>query len=189
MFTRVAALVVFGAAAAASAQDTPGLGGRWALNHERSQDLASRIKEVAGSETMAGGPSWSDNTWIPWGADFKEGERLSVREFLLGAVPAFDSVEIQPRADEVTTVHGAGASRIFRLSRASAGTSALSGETVKRQASFEGGTLVLESKGKEGLFRETFTLEPAGTLVYQLHLKQKRLKAPLEVRLVYDRAP
>ena len=189
MFTRAAALVVF-AAAAASAQDAPGLGGRWALNHQLSQDLAGRIKAVAGSAMMEGGPSWSDNTWIPWGKNFTEGDRLSVREFLLGAVPAFDSIEIQPRGDEVTTVHGAGGSRIFRLTRTSAGTSALSGETVKRTARLDGGTLLLESKGKSGLLRETFTLESSGSrLVYQLHLEQKRLKGDLDTRLVYDRAP
>jgi hypothetical protein len=190
MHARVAALVLF-AAAAAAAEEPPGLTGAWSLNRELSQNLAERIKAVAGSEQMAGGPrTWATETWLPWKANFGENDRLTVREFLLAAVPAFDAIEIEQGAGEVKTVHGEGASRIFNLTRKSAGTSALGGEKVERQARLEGGQLVLESKGKDGVFQETLTLESAGArVVYTLRLEQKRLKGPLEARLVYDRAP
>lgn len=176
------------ATAAAAAQDAPGLSGTWTINRELSQDLKAKVEAIAGSAQMSGGPrTWATETWLPWGNDFGEPERLSVREFMLGAVPAFESIEIQQGADEVKTVHGEAGSRIFNLTRASAGSGA-SGETVTRQARLDGRQLVLESKGKESLLREMFTLEPSGNqLVYMLHLEQKRLKGPLDARLVYDR--
>jgi hypothetical protein len=183
----LAVVVVFTAAGAAGAQDGAGLAGTWRLNHQLSQDLAGHIKSVAGSAQMSGGPqTWATETWLPWKANFGENERLTVREFLLAAVPAFESLEIEQGADEVRTVHGESGSRIFYLKRASAGTSAISGETVKRQARLEGGQLLLESKGKEGEFRESFSLD-GGRLVYVLHLEQKKLEKPLDARLVYDR--
>jgi hypothetical protein len=190
MRARLAGLVLLSTAGAAFAQDAPGFAGTWSINRELSQDLTAQIKAVAGSDQMAGGPStWATETWLPWKAGFGEGERLSVREFLLAAVPAFDSIEIQPGAGEIKTIHGEAGSRIFYLTRTSAGTSALSGEKVTRQARLEGPRLVLESKGKEGRFDETFTLEPGGKrLVYLIRLEQKRLKKELEARLVYDRA-
>jgi hypothetical protein len=187
MRARLAGLVLFTAAASAGAQEAPGLAGTWRLNRELSQDLAGHIKAVAGSAQMSGGPqTWATETWLPWKANFSEGERLTVRDFLLAAVPAFETVEIERGADEVRTIHGEAGSRIFYLKRTSAGTSAISGETVKRQARLEGGQLRLESKGKEGEFLESFTLE-GGRLVYVLHLEQKRLEKPLDARLVYDR--
>ncbi|HET9317962.1 MAG TPA: hypothetical protein VFQ51_20375 [Vicinamibacteria bacterium] len=187
MRTRLAVLVFATAAGAAGAEDAPGLAGTWRLNRELSQDLAGHIKAVAGSAQMSGGPqTWATETWLPWKANFGENERLTVRDFLLAAVPAFESLEIEQGADEVRTVHGEAGSRRFYLTRSSAGTSAISGETVKRQARLQGGQLLLESKGKEGEFRETFSLD-GGRLVYVLHLEQKRLEKPLDARLVYDR--
>jgi hypothetical protein len=190
MRARLVGLVLLATAGAAFAQDAPGFAGTWTINRELSQDLAAQINAVAGSAQMAGGPStWATETWLPWKAGFSEGERLSVREFLLAAVPAFDSLEIQQGAVEVKTIHGEAGSRIFYLTRASAGTSAISGEKVTRQARLQGPQLVLESKGKEGRFDETFTLEPGGNrLVYVIRLDQKRLEKKLEARLVYDRA-
>jgi hypothetical protein len=190
MHARIAALVLL-AAAGAAAEEPPGLAGSWRLSTTLSQDLSERIKAVAGSAQMSGGPrTWATETWLPWKANFGENDRLTVRDFLLAAVPAFDAIEIEQGEGEVRTVHGEGGSRIFNLKRESAGTSALSGEKVKRQARLEAGQLVLESKGKEGSLRETLTLEDSGArLVYLLRLEQKRLEGPLEARLVYDRAP
>lgn len=191
MLSRLAVVVLLASGGTAAAQDAPGVAGTWTLNRDLSQDLAAKIKLVAGPEQMAGGPrTWATETWLPWKANFGEGDRLSVRDFLLAAVPAFDSIDVEQATDEVKTVHGEGNSRIFHLSRTSAGTGALGGETVTRGARLEGARLVLESKGKEGRFLESFTLEPSGKqLVYLLRLEQKRLKDPLEARLVYDRAP
>jgi hypothetical protein len=189
MLARLALLAVLAAAGgAAAAEDAPRFAGSWTINRALSQDIAAKIKDVAGPETMSGGPSWATETWFPWGTSFSEGQRLSVRDFLLSAVPGFDSVEIEQEADEIRTVHGEEASRIFYLKRLSSGTSAMGGETVKRGARIDGGQLLLESKGKDSLLRETFHIED-GRLVYMVHLEQKRLKGPLDARLVYDRAP
>ncbi len=186
MRARWAVLVLLTAAGTAAAQEAS-FGGTWRLNRQLSQDLAEHIKAVAGSAQMAGGPrTWATETWLPWKAGFGENERLSVRDFLLAAVPAFETIEIEQDAEEVRTIHGEAGSRRFYLKRTSAGTSAISGETVKRQARVEHGQLLLESKGKEGDFREAFSLE-GGRLVYVLHLDQKKLEKPLDARLVYDR--
>ena len=186
---RLALLVLLGGAGAA-AQDTPGIAGNWTLNRELSQDLGARIREAAGSEHMSGGPDWATETWLPWQADFGEPARLRVRDFLLATVPAFDVLQIRPRTDDVQTTHGEASVRIFNLKRKSAGTSAMTGETVQREARLDGARLVLESKGKDSRLRETLTLQrPGNRLLYELRLEQARLKRPLEARLIYDRAP
>jgi hypothetical protein len=186
---RLLAAIILLDPAFATAQDAAPFAGTWRLNRELSEDLAGRVKEAAGSAHMAGGPKWAEETWLPWGADFSEPERLGVRELLLKAVPAFDAVEIRQDEGEIKTTHGEAGSRIFRFKRKSAGTSALGGETVKREARLEGGQLVLESRGKHSLFREVFMLDPSTQrLVYTIFLEQERLKAPLQARLVYDRA-
>ena len=112
-----------------------------------------------------------------------------MREFLLATVPALQTVLIEQTAQEVKTVHGETGVRIFNLTRTSAGTSALGGETVTRQARWQGTQLVLESKGKESRLVELLTLVPTRSqLVYALRLEHKLLKAPLEFNLVYDSA-
>ena len=186
----LAAIVVLCHAGAAPAQDTSGIAGHWALNRALSDDLGARIETVAGSQYMSGRPSRASETWVPWSGGFSEPERLRFREFLLATVPAFDLIQIQPRAEEIETTHGEGGVRIFNLKRKSAGTSMFVGETVRREARGDGPRLVLESKGKGSRLRETFTLEPSGRrLVYVLRLDHSRLEAPLEARLVYDRVP
>jgi len=177
--------------AAVAAADDAGFSGAWRINHELSQDLAAKIAAAAGSKSMSGGPGWArgTETWVPWGGGFSEPERVGVREYLLATIPAFDAVEIQQGADEVTTLHGEAGSRRFYLKRTSAGTSDMTGETVTRAATLEGQRLVLESRGKESKLVEVLTLETPTRLVYQIRLEQKTLKTPLEARLVYDRAP
>jgi hypothetical protein len=189
MRARLAAALLLCAASAAAADDAPSFSGTWTLNRELSQDLAAKVKDAAGPGHMSGGPKWASETWLPWQDDFSEPERMSVRELLLGAVPAFEDLEIEQSGDEVKTLHGTGGSRIFRLNRPSAGTSALAGETVRRDARIEAGQLTLESKGKNSRLREVFMLDSPNRLVYMLFLEQELLKAPLQARLVYDRAP
>ncbi|HET7291298.1 MAG TPA: hypothetical protein VFM88_02640 [Vicinamibacteria bacterium] len=189
MLVRLGACLLLLGWGAAAAQDAPDLAGVWKLNHELSDDVRARIEASAGSQYMSGGPNWAAETWIPWGTSFSEGQRVSVREFLIATVPAFEALEIEQSAKEVKTIHGESGVRIFNLTRASAGTSALGGETVTRQARWQGQQLVLDSKGKEGRLTEAVTLVPArNQLTYALRLEYKLLKSPLEVSLVYDRA-
>jgi hypothetical protein len=176
-------------AGTARAQEAPNLAGTWKLNRTLSDDIEAKIKAVAGSQYMSGGPSWATETWFPWGTDFSEGKRLRVRDFLLATVPALETLEIEQSAQEVKTIHGEDGVRIFNLTRPSAGTSALSSEKVTRQARWQGGQLVLDSKGKESRFTEVLTLVPARSqLTYAIRLEQKLLEGPLEASLVYDLA-
>jgi hypothetical protein len=182
----LAALALLGAGAAGALQDAHGFEGTWTLDREHSEDLAARITEVAGPAHLTGAKTWARDTWLPWNTDFGEPGRVGIREFLLDTVPAFDALEIRPQDGEIHITHGQAGSRIFDLGRKRAGASAMSGLTVRREARLEGRRLVLESKGKDGRFLETLTLESPTRLVYTLRLEQRLLSAPLEARLVYS---
>ena len=189
MLVRLVAVLLLSVPGAISAQEAPDLSGHWALNHQLSDDVTAKIEAAAGSQYMSGGPNWATETWIPWSTGFSEGQRLGVREFLLATAPALQNLQIEQSEREVKTIHGDAGVRIFNLTRFSAGTSAMTGERVTRQARFQGGQLVLESKGKESRLTEALTSVPArNQLTYALRLEQKLLKAPLELSLVYDRA-
>jgi len=186
----LAAVSMVLACGAPATADAPDLSGVWQLNSSLSQNITEKIKAAAGSASMSGGVSWATETWIPWTGGFSEPQRLELREFLLATVPALQAVEIEQTAQEVSTVHGESGVRHFNFKRASAGSSALGGDTVSRQARWQGAQLVLESKGKESRLLELLTLVPSrNQLTYVLRLEHKLLKAPLEVSLVYDRAP
>lgn len=189
MPARLAAVALLFVAGTSAAQEAPVLSGAWKLNHELSEDIAAKINAVAGSQYMSGGPNWAAETWFPWGTSFSEGQRVGVREFLLATLPALQALEIEQTPQEVKTIHGEDGVRIFNLTRASAGTSGMSGEKVTRQAQWQGPQLVLDSKGKESRLAEVLTLVPERKqLTYAIRLEQKLLKAPLEASLVYDRA-
>jgi len=190
MHARVAVVSLLLACGLPAAADAPDLNGTWTLNKSLSQDIAEKIKAAAGSASTSGGPSWTGatETWIPWSGGSSDGQRVELREFLLAAVPAMQSVEIEQTPDEVKTVHGETGVRNFNLKRASSGSGAISGETVTRQARWQGEQLVLESKGKDSRLVELLTLVPTrNQLNYAIRLEHKLLKAPLEVSLVYDR--
>src|SRR5262245_9056071 len=179
MLVRLGACLLLLGCGASAAQDAPDLSGAWKLNHQLSDDVTAKITAAAGAQYMSGGPSWAAETWFPWGTSFTEGQRVSVREFLLATVPALQAVEVEQSAKEVKTIHGDTGVRIFNLTRPSAGTSAMSGETVTRQARWQGEQLVLESKGKESKLTEALTLVPArNQLTYAIRLEYKLLKAP-----------
>ncbi len=180
-------LVTAGSAAAQSSD----LAGVYHLNPGLSQDIAEKVKAAAGPASVASGPQWTGGveTWIPWGGGSSEPRRTELRDFLLATAPALQDVEIEQTADEVTTIHGEDGVRRFNLKRATSGSSAAGGETVTRQAHWEDGKLVLESKGKDSRLLEVLTPIPTrNQLAYALRLEHKLLKAPLEVSLVYDRA-
>jgi hypothetical protein len=190
MHARVAVVSLLLACGLPAAAESPDLAGTWTLNKSLSQDIAEKIKTAAGSASTSGGPSWTGatETWIPWSGGTGDGQRLEMREFLLAAVPAMQSVEIEQTPDEVKTVHGETGVRNFNLKRASSGSSAMGGETVTRQGRWQGEQLVLESKGKDSKLTELLTLVPTrNQLNYAIRLEHKLLKAPLELSLVYDR--
>ena len=168
--------------------DAPNLSGTWKLNHALSDDTAAKVKTAAGSEYIQGGPSWATETWFPWGTKFNEGERVALRDVLLGAVRALERIEVEQTASEIKTVYGEEGLRVFYLTRAASGTNLVTGETVKRTAQWKGAELVLESAGKKGKAREVMSLVPGkNQLVNVLHLEMDPLKHPMDLRLVYER--
>jgi hypothetical protein len=189
MHTRLALIILLSTAGLSAAQNAPDLTGVWTLDRGSSDDIAAKIKEAAGPESMSGGPGITRGveTWIPWTGS-GEAKRVGLREFLLSTAPALETLEIQQTATEVKTIHGEAGVRIFNLTRESAGTSAATGEKVTRRAQWQGQTLSLESKG-DGKLVETLTLDPAaGQLKYALRFEQKQLKSPLELHLAYTRS-
>lgn len=185
----VAAVVGLLSAASAFAQ-TPDLRGRWTLNAELSGDIAEKIKAAAGPASVSGGPSWAGatETWFPWAGGFSEPQRVEMREFILATLPVLQNVEVEQTAEEIKTIHGESGVRTFYLTRKSAGSSAVDGQTVSRQARWNGPELVLESKGKESKLTEVLVLVPTrAQLTYTVRFEHKLFKTPLELNLAYDR--
>lgn len=178
------------AATASRAEDPTALAGRWALNRELSGDIEAKIKEAAGSQYMAGASWQAADTWIPWGGTkLSEGERVEVRKLLLDGIPGLQRLQIEVSPSEIKTIHGEDGVRIFNLTRTTAGTSAVTGEKVTRQAHWQGQQLVLDSKGKESHLTEVITPVPTRRqITYALRFEAKVLDKPLELSLAYDRA-
>ena len=177
-------------AAPSRSAEPPNFSGTWKLNHEQSDDAVAKVKDAAGSEYVQGGPSWAAETVLPWGRKFSEDERVLLRDVLVGAVRAFEKVEIEQTATEIKTIHGEEGLRVFYLKRAAAGTNILTGEKVKRTALWKGDQLLLESAGGKGTSKETLTLAPSpNQLTHSLHIEMDLLKHPIDLRMVYDRLP
>ena len=184
----VAGLVLSGALPSRSAEP-PNLSGVWKLNHELSDDADAKIKAAAGSQYVQGRPEFAAETILPWGRKFNEGERLLLRDVLVGAVHELETLELEQTAAEVKTIHGEAGVRIFYLKREGTGSSLVTGESVRRHAEWEADKLVLKSDGGKTKTREVFTLAPdRAQLVHLLHVEMDLLKHAIDLRLVYDRA-
>lgn len=187
--TTAAAMLVSLVPSATRAQTAPDFSGDWKINRPLSDDAKAKVAEVAGPETIAGGDrtlGW--NAFLP--RDYGKGvDRVNVREFLMKAIAGLEEFEIEQSADEVKTIHGDEGVRIFNLKRASSGTGA-GGATVTRRTRWQGEQLVLESESGEAKLVEVLTLVPSrNQLIHALRYEAKLFKKPLELRLVYDKAP
>jgi hypothetical protein len=184
-----AAAVVSLVPSATHAQAAPDFSGSWKINRALSDDAKAKVAEVAGPETVAGGGrtlGW--NAFLP--RDYgKDVDRVNVREFLMKAIAGLEEFEIDQSADELKTIHGEDGVRIFNLRRASSGTGG-GGVTVTRRTRWQGEQLVLESESGEAKLVEVLTLVPSrNQLIHALHYEAKLLKKPLDLKLVYDKAP
>ena len=175
--------------AAVHSQGTPDFSGSWKINRPLSDDAKAKVAEVAGPDTVAGGGrtlGW--NAFLP--RDYGSGvDRVNVRELLMKAISGLEEFEIEQTADEVKTIHGDEGVRIFNLKRPSSGTGG-GGVKLTRSTRWQGEQLVLESESGEAKLIELLTLVPSrNQLIDALHYEAKVLKKPLELKLMYDKAP
>lgn len=178
------ACVFFGAAALGAAQ-TPAapkdkapaaLAGRWTLNRSLSDDVEAKALEAVG-----GGKS------VGQGAE--ESGRLELRKVILGILPALETLEIEQTAGDIKLVDADDNVRIFYFGREHVREGRL-GSKLRCTTEWKGEQLVVTETSDERKLTELLTAVPARRqLLHVVRLEDKRLKAPLEVRLAYDRAP
>jgi len=168
---------------------TPDLSGEWVLNPALSDDAAAKVKEVAGPGFVTGAKTLGGQTFFPRASYGKDVDRINLRQFLLDAVAGLSALEIEQTAAEIKTVHGEDGVRIFPFGREGTGSS-VSGAVMKRRTRWQGEQLVLESEsGKTRLIELLSALPARGQLVYALRYEAEVFKKPLDLKLVYDRAP
>jgi hypothetical protein len=187
--SRVAITVAFLlACSAAHAAGPTDFSGAWKINRGLSDDAEAKVKDAAGSQYVQGAPSWASETILPWGRKFDEHDRVTLREVLLGAIQGLAAVEVEQTPADLKMIYGGDAVRIFYLTRAGTATAGLTGEKVTRTTRWKGEQLVLESAGGKTKVVEVLTLVPSrNQLIHLLHVEMDLLKAPLDLKLVYDR--
>jgi hypothetical protein len=168
------ALLVPGLASAAD--DHPDFTGVWLFNAERSDNLLAAVQESAGPEETTG--------------DIKKDIlRIWIRQWLLSVLEdpesAYLTVEQSDRdfktglGDDVAT---------FYFGREAASRGPLGG-TLKVSAEWQGEQLILRKKSDDGgEITAVYTLLPGGqNLIVAYRLEHKRLRKPLEARMIFDR--
>lgn len=173
----------------AHAAGPPDFSGSWTINRSLSDDAAARVADAAGADAVAGAHTFGGLTFLPRSSYGKDVDRVSLRQLLLDSVAALEHLEVEQSATEIKLMQGDEGVRLFYLNRDSSGA-ALDGEKVTRRMRFEGEQLRLESENGKRRAIEVLTLVPARSqLIHAIHYEHELLKKPLELKLVYDRAP
>ena len=174
---------------AAHAEGPPDFSGSWAINRSLSDDVAARVAEVAGPDAVAGARTFGGLTFLPRSSYGKDVDRVSLRQLLLDSAAALDHLEIEQSREEIKILQGEDGVRLFYPNRDSTGA-ALDGGRLTRRMRFEGEQLKLESENGKRRTIELLTLVPTRSqLIHAIHYENELLKKPLELKLVYDRAP
>lgn len=171
-----AAVVLASWATAALAQDQPAnLAGHWTLNKALSDDIEAKALEAAGGRKTVG-------------KDAEEVDRLQLRTALLGLLPALASIDIEQSPAEVKLVDAEDNVRIFYFGREHVREGRL-GRKLRCSTEWKGSQLVVTEIAEGGKLTELLTAVPARKqILHVVRLEDKRLKAPLEIRLAYDAA-
>ena len=173
----------------AYAEGPPDFSGSWAINRSLSDDAAARVAEVAGPDDVASPATLGGWSFLPRSSYGKDVDRVSLRKLLLDSVAALDHLEIEQSPDGIKVMQGEEGVRRFYVNRESTGE-ALDGGKLTRRMSFEGEQLKLESVNGKKRAIELLTLVPARSqLIHAIHYENELFKKPLELKLVYDRAP
>ena len=180
-------VLVFPAARVAG-QSPPDISGLWTINHSLSDDPEAKVAEVAGPDAVAGARTFGGQVFFPrasYGADV---DRVNLRKFLLTVVASLERLEIEQTPDEVKTIFGDEV-RIFNLKRASTGSNA-AGVKLTRRTRWQGEQLILESESGKTKLIEVLSLVPTrAQLIHAVRYEADVFKKPLDLKLVYDRAP
>jgi hypothetical protein len=174
--TRILALTLLAWGGLASAQAPPRLAGEWKLNRGQSDDLEAKVREaVGGGKTV--------------GQSAEEGARVELRKVILGILPALEEIEVEQSPTEVKLVDAEDNVRIFYFGREHVREGRL-GKKLRCTTEWKGEQLVVSEVSEKSRLTEILTAVPTRKqLLHVVRLEDDRLKAPLEVRLVYDAEP
>jgi hypothetical protein len=162
-------------AQASPAEGRTDFNGVWIFNAERSDDLRALVEESVGPETTQGDVK-------------KDIVRIWIRQWLLSVLEDPDAAYLTIEQTEKDFKAGLGDEvAIYYFGRESASRGPLGG-TLKASIEWQGDQLVLRKKSEDGgRITALYTLMPGGkNLVVAYLLEHKRLKKPLEARMIFD---
>ena len=144
--------------------------GTWKRNAELSQEPSSKAAAALPDKPREYDP---------------EDQRF--RDLLFHTAKSLDMLTIEVGADDVKIITGEDAARIFYPGRQHV-RQGLLGAKIQALARWEKSTLVIEEDGDDFRLTERVSMTPEGRLSYVLSLTHKRLKTPLTLSTLYDRA-
>jgi hypothetical protein len=169
----VAAFVLAGSHALA--QSTPDLAGTWKINRGLSDDVEAKVLEAAGGGKTVGQAA-------------VEAPRVELRKAILALLPSFGQIEIEQSPAEIKYVDADDNVRIFYFGREHVREGRL-GRKLRCTVEWKGEQLLITEISDDSRLTELLTAVPTRKqLLHVIRLEDKRLKAPLEVRLAYDAA-
>jgi hypothetical protein len=154
----------------ASAADTPDLSGRWRRNPDLSQDAVSKVFASLSLE----------------GRGFSPDEQR-FHDALLHFVKVIDSLQIEQTAEDVKIILAGDEVQIYYPGRSHARQGVLGGR-LEVLARWRGDELIIQEKNEFGKLVQSLSLDRKGHLSVLVSLDDRRLREPLLLLSVYDRA-
>lgn len=158
-------------APAARATDTPDLRGRWRRNPQLSQDAASKVFASLELEGRRYSP-----------------DKRQFHDALLHFAKVIDSLQIEQTAEKVTITLAGDEIQIYYLGRAHVRQGVLGGK-LEVVAHWLADELVIQEKNDSGKLVQSLSVNREGRLSVLVSLDDSRLRQPLLLLSIYDRAP
>jgi hypothetical protein len=160
---------------ASAADGKPDFNGVWVFNEERSDDLRALVEASVVPSTTQG--------------DIKKDiVRIWIRQWLLSVLEDPESAYLTVEQSDKDFKTGLGDEvAIYYFGREASSQGPLGG-TLKASIEWQGEQLVLRKKSEDGgRITAVYTLMPGGkNLIVAYLLEHKRLKKPLEARMIFD---